>query len=611
MSRAARDRSLFATIAVLALTVVLAAAPVANAALCAGVVYLDENANGQRDEGEVGMEGCTVSADCPAAPQPVFAVSGADGGYELQLPDAPAVIFVVNPSETWPTGDWWHYTADGSEGADFGLRADEQRTPFNVVHGTDMHITPATVDRYGLYQKHVAELPIDVSLVIHTGDLVLDTNRSSSEQARALFELYIESTMTGEPLGAPVRNVMGNHEVVGLRLEGVPLDAPEQGKDLYRRMLGPTTYAFVYAGYHIIALDATRIVDRNYKSGLTDASADWAVAYLQRLEEGAHIVLALHEGFWGEGPEQRLLAALADKRLAISIYGHAHARRNYPWGGAPYVIGGAVSYAWLGLVPFPPQPYGYHLMRFGADGLEDRIYLDWAEERSFDIVSPPQPGTYGVYAGGFPGYVSGEIEVQGVISDLDDTVEEITVAVEDVRATASITERTPLKKRFTAPLDLSGLSDGIREIIFTAQHGGEECVEAQPIMVINGTPEAFEATQPATLTFRIVGGPGGGLQVLFNDVSLAEFSPEDMTQRQAELEVPADILKRLNVITFKAMGAADGLAVTQVWMTHEDRRWRDARYSPAVTQILRPVEEDGPAQFVAYIDLQYDGTFSQ
>ena len=610
MSRATRGGWLFATIAAFTLSALLA--PAVYAGTCTGVVYLDANANGQRDEGEAGMEGCTVSADCPAATsEPIFAVSGADGAYELQLPDGPAVIFVVNPSQTWPTGEWWYYTADGSDGADFGLRADEQSTPFNVVHGTDMHITHATVDRYRLYQQHVKELPIDIAFVMHTGDLVLDTNRSTSEQARALFDLYIESTMVGEPLGAPVRNLSGNHEVVGMRLEDVPLDAPEQGKDLYRRMLGPTTYAFVYAGYHIIALDATRVVDRNYKSGLTDASADWAVAYLERLEEGAHVVLALHEGFWGKEPEQRLLAALADKHLAISIYGHAHARRNYPWGGAPYVIGGAVSYAWLGLMPFPPQPYGYHLMRFGADDLEDRIYLDWAEERSFDIIFPPQPGTYGTFSGGFPGYVSGEIEVEGVISDLDDSVEEIAVAVEDVRADAVITESTPLKKQFTTPLDLNGLTDGIREIIFTAQYGGKECVEAQPIMVINGTPEPFEATEPATLRFRIVGGPGDGLQVLFNDAPLAEFSPDDMAERQAEVEVPADMLKRLNVLTFKAMGAADGLAVTQVWMTHEDRQWRDARHSPAITQILRPVEEGGLAQFVTYIDLQYDGTFTQ
>ncbi len=608
MRRADGDRLLRMVTIALMLGALLA--PAVYATTCTGVVYLDANANGRRDAGEEGVAGCTVSADCPAAPEPAFAVSGADGAYKLQLPDAPAVIFVVNPSETWPTGDWWHYTADGSEGGDFGLRPDEQRTPFNVVHGTDMHISPETVDRYREYLQHVAALPIDVSLVIHTGDLVLDTNRSDPEAARALFELYIETTMTGEPLGAPVRNVMGNHEVVGLRLEGVSLDAPEEGKDLYRRMLGPTTYAFVYAGYHFIVLDATRIVDGNYAGGLTDASADWAVAYLQRVAAGAPVVLASHEGYRAAEPEWRLLEALADKHLAASIYGHGHSRRVYPWGGAPYIMGGAVSYAWLGLIPFPPQPYGYSLMQFDGGDLADQVFLDWAEERSFDIVYPPQPGTYGTFSGGFPGYVGGEIEVEGVISDLDDTVEEITVAVEDVRATASITERTPLKKHFAAVLDLSGLADGTRDFVYTAQCGDEEVVERQPVVVLNEKPAPFEAAGPATLRFRTAAGPGEGLLVLVNDVQVADLAPEEIAKRQFEIEVPAEALRRLNVVTFRATGASDGLSVTRISLTCEGEEYRDVRISPAVLRVLR-ASGDEPAQVIAYIDLQYDGAFAQ
>lgn len=606
MKRSGWERSLLTAVAALALSAILP--PALYAGTCTGVVYLDANTNGERDEGESGVAGCTVSADCPAAPAPVFAVSGEDGGYALELPDAPATIFVVNRSGMWPTGDWWHYTADGSEGGDFGLRLDEQSTPFNVVHATDMHITPETVDSYRRYLEHVAALPVDLALVIHTGDLTLDTNRSTPEEARERFDLYIETTMTGDPLGAPVRNVMGNHEVVGVRLEGFSPDAPEWGKDLYRRMLGPATYAFVYAGYHFIVLDATRVVDGDYAYGLTDASADWAVAYLQGLEAGERIVLASHEGYRAAEPEWRLLDALKDKRLAVSIYGHGHGRNMYPWGGAPCIMGGAVSYAWLGLVPFPPQPYGYSLMRFGEDGMEDQCFLDWAEERSFDITSPPQCGTYGAFPTGYPGYVSGEVKVEGGVSDLDGSVTGVSVAVDDIKAEAAITESTALKKRFEATLDLSALADGTRDFVFTAQCGDEECVERQPVVVLNGKPTPLEDPAPATLRFHASGD--AGIEVIVNDTPVAELAPDELAAGQVEVAVPGEVLNRLNAVEFRAPGDEGTPTVNRVWLISEGRESRDARFSPLITQHLRAVD-DGSRRFVTYIDLQYNGWAAQ
>ncbi len=608
MEKPPSNRSLLTALTVLALSTLLGA--VAWAGTCTGVVYLDANANGQRDAGEDAVAGCTVSADCPSAAEPVFGLTDETGRYRLSLPDGPAVIFIINPSQRWPTDRWWHYTPDGSGEVDFGLRVDQQTIPFHVVHGTDMHIHPACMDNYRGYLDHVTGLPIDVAFVLHTGDMVRDVLRLDPDDAQSLFDLYIDSTMATDRLGAPVRNLPGNHEVVGLHNDAVPLGPPRTGKDLYRRLLGPTTNAFVYAGYHIIALDATRITETDYAGGLTDAGAAWAAAYLERIEPGSRVILALHEGF-GSGPaEQRVLDALSDKRLAVSVYGHGHRRAVTSWGGAPYIQGGAVSYAWHGLLPFPPQPYGYSVMRFGDDGLEDQVFLDWAETCSFDIISPPQAGTYGGYPADFPGYVSGEVVVEGVVSDLSGSITDVHVAVGDIEAGAVMVESTRLKKRFEASLDLSALSDGTREIIFTAKRPDGDCTERQPLVVINGRSADYTTDQPATLRFRARADAGTGLQVLVNETQVADLTAEDLTGEEAEMNVDPEVLERLNTVELRARGESGTVTVNRIRLAHNGREYRDARFSPAIPRRLTAGAETG-GRFVTYVDLEYDGLFSQ
>jgi len=554
-----------------------------------GRVFLDGNGNGVFDAGEKGIAGCVVSDER------ALARSDEEGRYQFTLPAGPAVVFVVNAPGTWPAIRWWAHVVDGTVDAtlDFPLCAQDQSGPLYFVHGTDPHIQTNAVPMYRRYVEHVNALPVPVKFIVHTGDLVVDSAQTTMERARELFSLYEDESKGLKP---PLRNIMGNHDNAGAMNPKLKGDEPGFGKELYRQRLGPATYAFRCGPYHFIALDGTTIKERILAYGLTKESADWAISYLAGVKRDEPIILLIHEPMFPEiggvrqpetrktrPHEGRLWAALRGKKLLMTLAGHVHSRNETTWAGAPHILGGAISYAWHGIVPYPPTPRGYVLFRLEGNR-EEHVYLDWAEERSIDMATPA-----------FTDLVRGRQKISGVVADFNGEVNAVECVLGGQTVPAKTSRRGNLATPFEAALDTSKLADGAYDLLVTARAGEKRWVERQPVVVVNGKPAEFTAASAAKLIFRVDSKLSPEAQVSCNGHPLVIST---VSATEIRCDVPADQLSRLNEIVIRAGPAAPSV-VRSVTLEYNGKRFRDVRYAPLSRRPLI-------SSVTSYIDLVYE-----
>ena len=408
---------------------VLVSIPMRGSAAVEGRVWLDANGNSLLDAGEKGVARCLVSDGTQ------LVRTDADGRYRLQPSTTPAVVFVINPSGTWPAGPWWRAAggAKPSAAVDFALKEDRQDGPLFFAQGTDIHLRPEAVPLYRKYVEHLNALPLPPRFVVHTGDLVVDALACDAAAAEKLFRLYEDET---KAIRLPLRNVPGNHEHVGIARKDIAERGGDYGKGMYLRRLGPLSYAFCYGSYHFLALDGTTLdpqAKAGYRDRLDDASVAWAARYLATLGPDEPVIVLVHQPLANRDTDRQLLAALKGKRLLAVLCGHGHNRSVTTWGGAPMIMGGAVSHAWHGFVPYPPDPWGYVVYRLEGSQLE-YAFLDWAAERSVDLKSPAWRAIA----------AAPRLSIEGTVSDLDGSVRRVVCRLGSSQADARAhPSRTP------------------------------------------------------------------------------------------------------------------------------------------------------------------------
>lgn len=559
----------------------------AAAAEVSGRVFLDQNENGRFDAADAPL------ADCLISDAVRLVRTDRQGRYVLDAVADRGNVFVINPPGTWPSGAWWVHVVEGEgkQTADFVLRKAEQSEPFYFVQGTDMHIRPDAMPQYRQYLDHVNGLATPPAFVVHTGDLVIDALRATPPQAKMLFDLYEDATAG---LQAPVRNVIGNHEHVAIALKSES-PASEAGKAIYRRRFGPTSYAFRYGECHFIVLDGTTLdptATNGYRDGLDSASAAWAVEYLRSVNQGEPVVVLIHQPL-GQGPNvERLIDALAGKRLLLTLCGHGHNRTIGRFGGSPAIMGGAVSYAWHGLIPYPPDPWAYVLFRVENNQI-DHVFLDWAHRRAIEVARPRWEETLG-----------GAIVLEGTVSDLKGTLRRVVCQVAQQEAEAELSPAGPMKKRFQAQLNLADLADGAYDLTFTLEdeRGAEE--QRRPILVLNGKSEPFQAAGAAELKMRVSKPPGQPGKVLVNGQSVGTIPPADKSQELTFTLEPVT-LGRLNSVAIR-LADGDKLELSNLHIELAGSVRRDVRFAPR-----RPLpisaSRDGAPSATFYLDLRYEG----
>lgn len=559
-----------------------------------GRVWLDANGNGRLDAGEQGVAGCLVSNGTQ------LVRTDADGHYRLEPCSNPTAVFVINRSGTWPIGPWWKGADNASPSAtiDFALQEQRQDGPLIFAQGTDIHLRSQAVPHYRKYIEHLNALPLPLQFVVHTGDLVVDALPRDVTEAQELFRLYESET---EAIRRPLRNLPGNHEHVGAAVKGIADRSNDYGKGMYIRRLGPSSYAFRYGPYHFLALDGTTL-DPQAKNGYVDRPDDtsvaWATRYLATVGPDEPLIVLVHQPLANRDTDRQLLAALEGKRLLAVLCGHGHNRSVTTWGGAPMIMGGAVSYAWHGLLPYPPDPWGYVVYRLDDSRLE-YTYLDWAAERSVDLKSP----AWRTIA------ASPRLNIDGTVSDFDGSVRGVICRLGSSRADARLTRVGHLVDHFEAMLDVSELADGVYDLTIDVTDGSHTCCHTRPLIVTNGRhaplAEGGPGTQPARLKVQVAGTLSDDNEVRFNGQPLVRGSVSKRPSQEWSFELPSDRLQRLNQITI-VPGERDSPEASRLRIERDGRAFGDIRFSPSMK---RKATRSGPTSGAAdyYIDLTYPG----
>ena len=331
---------------------------IATAALVVvtGIVFNDANGNGVRDAGERGVPNVVVSD------QRDVVVTDAGGGFTLPGADTKGVVFVSVPDGWRAVGTFWRPVAAGSS-ISFALASAPRVTSFTFVHGSDSHVSTASLAR--LRRFRALSDSIAPAFVIVTGDLVRDALRVGEKEATGYYELF---ETEARQFKAPVWTVPGNHENFGIERDTSHVDAshPLYGRGMYHHFRGPDYYSFTYGGVHFVGLNTVDIDDKWYYGHVDSTQLAWLEKDLAHVPASMPIVTFDHiplfsaaetiNGYMAGPPApstitvngvttfrhtvgnaKDVLARFRNRRLVLALGGHVHIRERllYEIDGVP------------------------------------------------------------------------------------------------------------------------------------------------------------------------------------------------------------------------------------------------------------------------------------
>ncbi|MEO1006960.1 MAG: calcineurin-like phosphoesterase family protein [Planctomycetota bacterium] len=377
-----------------------------------GVVFLDRNADGARQDGEPGIAGVAVTDSERVV------LTDERGNFTLRIDAEDAIISVVKPkgyqvaldAQGLPRGYYIH-KPNGSPDDGFAFRGVEptgplpgtiafplvpvdEPTSFTAIVFGDPQ--PYSLEQVDFFRAEVIDPLVTAegnaagaAFGISLGDLVGDR-----------LDLYGPLNEAQAMLGVPWYNVYGNHDMNFMSgHSGVTQADPDRYADeTFERVYGPPNYAFQYGDVHFIVLDNViwqgfdgyrdEAVDqwpaerqpqtRNYRGGLRDEQIRFIENYLAVVPKDDLVVLAFHIPLemHGEGvhrvPElTELLGALSSHPRTLSLSGHTHLQQHWFFGSEhgyePAPGAGPNQHTQADPARFP-QPVHHHLNAVTASG---------------------------------------------------------------------------------------------------------------------------------------------------------------------------------------------------------------------------------------------------
>lgn len=311
-----------------------------------GYVYHDLNNNGRRDKREAGIPSVAVSNG-----REVVLTAG-DGSYRLDLQPGDVLFVIKPPDYMYPVNHlnlpqfYYVYEPQGSPSLkfrgvtatgklpseiNFGLIKTTYTEDFQVALIADPQ--PYNLSEVEYYEKDICRAlreRNDFAFGITLGDLVGDDLN--------LFEPLNRATAT---IGKPWFHVIGNHDMNQDATDYRHADAT------FRRVYGPSTYAFNHGKAHFIILNnviyPNPYTSASYVGGLRNDQLEFIRNSLQYVPEDYLIVLCMHipiyvEEKYGEtfllSHRRALFEILKDRPHTLSLSGHTHYLRHYFFGSA-------------------------------------------------------------------------------------------------------------------------------------------------------------------------------------------------------------------------------------------------------------------------------------
>ncbi|MBI1320368.1 MAG: metallophosphoesterase [Candidatus Hydrogenedens sp.] len=301
----------------------------ADAEVARGVVYNDENGNGQRDAGERGVKDVCVSNGVDVVQ------TGRDGSYEISVGDDTS-IFVIKPSGWSPPMDhngtvsrfYYTHKPNGAPdlkypvvaptgplpaSVDFPLRRVSEGKQFRMILLGDPQPRDQKEVDWLSHDVYTELLNLDADLGATLGDLMFNG-----------LELYPEIIGQAGLVGVPWFHVIGNHDI--------NFDAKETrlSDETYEYYLGPSYYASDYGKVTFLALNNIwwKPEEREYEGRFGEDQIAFVKNTLAHTDPDNLIVAMMHIPLWDCQDKDALLELLAPFQHTFSVSAHSHIQNN-------------------------------------------------------------------------------------------------------------------------------------------------------------------------------------------------------------------------------------------------------------------------------------------
>jgi hypothetical protein len=341
-----------------------------------GTVFVDDNGDGTRNQGESGLPGVSVSNGCEVV------LTDAEGRYEIPL-QALQILFISQPSgysvavdehnipafyyRHYPDGTpeqingagvEWAFPVSGATGPlpaaiDFPLTVIADASNQFEAHAFADPQSRTELDQDKMREDLVTTLignPFSAEFGITVGDVVFD-NLGLYDRHKDMMAL----------MDTPQWYLPGNHDM--------NFESPDArfASETYKLHFGPTYYSFNYGNVHFVALNnveyagaGNQLADgERYRGYIHDDQLYWLAQDLAHVSKDALIVIASHiplvsEAVDGSGSEPAtgpgtenfaaLLEILAPFEHLYGIAGHdtsnswkVEVGHSHGWHGQPWI----------------------------------------------------------------------------------------------------------------------------------------------------------------------------------------------------------------------------------------------------------------------------------
>lgn len=322
----------------------------------AGMVYVDQNANGLRDPGEPGLGGVAVSNQADVVK------TSSDGSFLIEGSSGFGVVFVSVPDGYRAVGSFWRRVDSlATTPILFAMAPTAESPDFLFIHASDTHISEASLARTQRLRALVDS--VRPAFVLITGDLIRDALRVPEAEATGYYGLFQREMAL---FRVPVWTVPGNHEIFGIErhLSLVSPKHPLYGRAMYRHYRGPDYYSFTHGGVHFVGLNSVDIDDLWYYGHVDSVQVEWLSRDLAAIPPNMPVVTFNHipfftsvetvDGFRAEQPAPtpitvrgktqfrhavsnaaEIIARIKGHPYDLALGGHMHVREQLRFEGSP------------------------------------------------------------------------------------------------------------------------------------------------------------------------------------------------------------------------------------------------------------------------------------